>query len=81
MRRRRRAEGDEVVVVEILDLARLRTLLEIVGRGVGVECTVNSRRRMRSGWLGSRRRSATSASRMPMSSSSSESSSCSFTSG
>ena len=37
MGRRRRAERDETMVVEILDLARLRVLSQIVGRRVGVE--------------------------------------------
>ena len=37
MGRSRRAEGDEMMVVEILDLARLRRRLEIVGRSIGME--------------------------------------------
>ena len=34
---RRRAESDQMVLIEILDLARLRMLSQIVGRRVGVE--------------------------------------------
>ena len=37
VRRRRRAEGDDPVLVEVGDRARLAALLEIVGRGVGVK--------------------------------------------
>ena len=37
MGRRGRAEGDEMMVVEILDLARLRAPPEIIGRRIGVE--------------------------------------------
>jgi hypothetical protein len=37
MRRRRRAECDQTVIVEILERARLAALLQIFGRGVGVE--------------------------------------------
>ena len=37
MRRGRRAEGDEAMLVEIGDGSRLAALLEIVGRGVGVK--------------------------------------------
>ena len=37
MGRGRRAERDQMMVVEILDLARLRAALQVVGRRIGVE--------------------------------------------
>ena len=37
MRRGRRAERDQAMMVEIVDGSRLAALLEIIGRGVGVE--------------------------------------------